>query len=74
MQSAVKPAVDKRALILAVVRQRPIRPAELFNLLQQKSAIPEDQAKVALASLIESNEVELTSDRHLSLPRKTVKS
>jgi hypothetical protein len=74
MQSAAKLAIDNRALILAVVRQRAIRPAELFNLLQHKSGIPEDQAKAALALLIESHEVELTSDRHLCLPRKMVES
>ena len=39
MQSAAKLAIDNRALILAVVRQRAIRPAELFSALPPRLAV-----------------------------------
>ncbi len=69
-QSAARPALDIKALVLEEIRGGPIRPTELLRRLREKSKVPEDQTKTALAALIESYKVELSPDRHLRVATK----
>jgi hypothetical protein len=69
-QTAAKPALDTKALILAEILQRPIRPTDLLSRLQEKSKVTEDQIKASLAALIESYTVELSPDRYLRISSK----
>jgi hypothetical protein len=69
-QTAAKPALDTKALVLAEIRERPIRPTDLLRRLQERSKVTEDQIKTALAALIESYVVELSPDRYLRISSK----
>ena len=68
--SAAKPAADITSLVRAEIENGPIRPTELLSRVQEKAKVSEDQAKTALATLIDSYTVELTPDRYLKIVSK----
>ena len=63
MNSAAKPALDFKTLILETIAERDYRPVELLEELSSRAS--ESQLKQALAALVEAHTVELTSDRYI---------
>lgn len=66
MDSAARPAIDVRELILGLLHERPYRPAELFENANARD-VTETRLKDALAMLINENIVELSPERYIRL-------